>query len=153
MRSILFIAALVLTLSTTAQDINIENGLYCKKGAVYSGPIKLMDNTGKTQSLLMVVDGKLQGEAIYYYESGKIMETGSFIAGVRNGTWIRMDENGNKTGEGQYFNGQKHGKWFIWDENGNKRYEMSYIHGEKASTWYNWDENGTLVASANYEKM
>lgn len=154
MKPFLFIAAFIaFTLGVSAQDVVIENGLYCKKGKVYSGAITLTNNNGQKQSLLNVVEGKLQGDAVYYYESGKIMETGSFIAGMRNGIWARLDENGCKIGEGQYFNGQKHGKWVIWDENGNKRFELTYVHGEKSSTWYNWDENGTVIASADYDKM
>ena len=154
MKSILIIAAFIaFSFGASAQEVSIENGLYCKKGKVYSGPITLSNSKGILLSTLNVIDGKLHGDAVYFYESGQIKETGSFVEGQRNGVWDRFDENGCKTGEGQYFNGQKHGKWCIWDENGNKRFDMTYLNGEKCSTWYNWDEKGTLIASTNYEKM
>ncbi|MDP2388361.1 MAG: hypothetical protein Q8M29_18450 [Bacteroidota bacterium] len=153
MKALLTLAIVFLTTGIFAQNVTIENGLYCKKGKTYTGAITLTNSKGIKQSILSVVDGKLQGNAVYFYESGQIMETGSFVEGQRNGKWDRLDENGCKIGEGEYFNGQKHGKWTIWDENGNKRFELSYVHGEKSSTWYNWDENGTVIASANYEKM
>ena len=153
MKAFLTLAITFLTIGAFAQEIKIENGLYCKKGKTYTGAITLTDSKGITQSVLSVVEGKLQGNAVYFYESGQIMETGSFVEGQRNGKWERLDENGCKIGEGHYFNGQKHGKWIIWDENGNKRFEMTYIQGEKSSTWYNWDETGTVVTIVNYEKM
>ncbi len=153
MKALLILAITFLSIGMCAQDVTIDNGLYCKKGKIYSGAITLTNSKGIKQSVLSVVDGKLQGNAIYFYESGEIMETGSFVDGERNGIWSRLDENGCKIGEGQYFNGSKHGTWTIWDENGNKRFEMTYVHGEKSSTWYNWDESGSVIAAVNYEKM
>jgi len=98
------------------------------------------------------VSKKLFGAVTYYYENGKIKETGSFLDGQRHGIWIRYDENGNKIAEGNYNNGLKDGKWMIWDDKGNKRFEFSYQNGQKYSLWSSWDENGSLIASTNYEK-
>lgn len=153
MKAIIIGLMLAIVTSVTAQDVKLVNGLYCKNGVAYTGNVTISDANGAPKSLLAVVEGKLQGDAVFYYPSGQIMETGSFVAGLRSGVWTRMSESGNKTGEGSYFNGQKHGKWMVWDEKGTKRFEMEYVNGEKANTWYNWDENGTLIATTNYQKM
>lgn len=143
--------AVLLFNNINAQDIKIENGLYCKAGAVYTGEATVKDASGAS-SVINVVDGNLQGKAYYYYPDGKIKEEGSYVAGLKSGIWIRFNESGVKVGEGQYFNGKKHGKWFVWDDNGIKRFEMNYLNGDKYSTWYSWDEKGELIASTNYDK-
>jgi antitoxin component YwqK of YwqJK toxin-antitoxin module len=97
-------------------------------------------------------NNKLFGDVTYYYENGKVKETGSFLNGERHGTWIRFDESGNKIAEGNYKEGLKDGKWTIWDEKGIKRFEFSYQNGQKYSIWYSWDEKGSLIASTNFEK-
>jgi antitoxin component YwqK of YwqJK toxin-antitoxin module len=152
MKNILIIAFIGLLVSNlSAQDIKIENGLYCKAGVAYTGEASIKDASGAI-SLINVLDGNLQGTAHYYYSDGKIKEEGAYVAGLKSGIWIRYNETGLKVGEGQYFNGKKHGKWFVWDDNGNKRFEMNYLNGYKYSNWYSWDEKGELVASTNYDK-
>jgi antitoxin component YwqK of YwqJK toxin-antitoxin module len=150
---VLGLVLLVFASPVIAQEVKLTNGLYCQNGAPYTGEISVSDANGALKSRLNIVDGKLQGDATFYYPGGKVMETGAYVAGQKSGNWIRLSESGKKTGEGGYFNGQKHGKWVVWDENGTKRFEMEYVNGEKANTWYNWDEKGTLIATQSYQKM
>lgn len=150
---VLAIVLAVISTGVSAQDVKVVNGLYCKDGAAYTGNVETDNADGSLKSLMTVVDGKLQGPAIFYYPSGKVMETGSYVASQKSGLWVRNAENGVKIGEGSYFNGQKHGKWLVWDDKGQKRFEMEYINGQKANTWYSWDEKGDLVATTSYDKM
>jgi antitoxin component YwqK of YwqJK toxin-antitoxin module len=150
---VLGIVLVAFSMGMRAQDVKLVDGLYAKNGKAYTGSVTISDANGATKSIINVTDGKPNGDATFYYPSGQIMETGSFVAGLKSGLWIRTSEKGVKIGEGTYFNGVKHGKWFMWDENGVKRFEMDYVHGTKANTWYNWDEKGELVATTNYEKM
>lgn len=152
MKKLLFLAFIgFLSFNLNAQDIKIENGLYCKSGVVYTGEATIKDINGST-TVLNISEGKLQGDAKYYYANGNIKEQGAYVAGAKHGIWIRFNEAGLKVGEGEYFNGKKHGKWMVWDDNGTKRYEMSYMNGDKYSTWFSWDEKGELIASTNYDK-
>ncbi len=152
MKKISLILALICLSGTFyAQSIKSENGIYyTSTGDLYSGMISNYDELGNKKSDIQVKDGKTDGESIYYYTNGKVMETGNYTAGLKAGMWIRYNENGAKTAVANFLNGKKNGTWMVWDDNGIKRYEMTYANGEKTGTWYNWDERGEVIASTLY---
>ena len=90
----------------------------------------------------LYVNGKMDGEWIYYDDEGTIMlEKGNYTDGIPTGDWIEIDENIkyrlNKTNyieqkKGIYVNGLKEGKWKISemsDRNNNK--SITYKNGLK----------------------
>ncbi len=80
-----------------------------------------------------------------YYQSGKLMETGSFLNGKLDGTWFTFNEAGFKTAEAFYNEGEKIGEWKIFDEQGALRYKISY-DSKKIVKASNFDTKGHEVA-------
>jgi antitoxin component YwqK of YwqJK toxin-antitoxin module len=126
------------------------DGLYRDTdGSLFTGTLENKEN-GAIHSEIDVRDGVCNGNAVYYYSSGKTMESGTFVNGQMDGKWLRYNENGTMVGLAIYNLGKKNGTWFVWDDAGKKRFEMNYSLGEKTGTWYNWDENGNVVSEKNY---
>ena len=80
-----------------------------------------------------------------YYQSGKLMETGSFLDGKLDGTWLTYNEAGFKTAEAYYKEGEKIGEWKIFDELGALRYKITY-DSKKIVKASNFDPKGHEVA-------
>jgi antitoxin component YwqK of YwqJK toxin-antitoxin module len=144
---------LLLTGLVEAQVKQNDNGLYANAdGSLYSGVLET-EESGIKKSLIHVEAGQLNGEAKYYYASGKLMEVGSFEKGAKNGKWIRYNESGVMIGVASYRLGKKDGTWLVWDDSGKKRFEMNYKAGEKTGVWYNWDENGQLLSQKDFSQV
>lgn len=139
-----------ISLFTKAQVVN-DKGLYVNEdGSLYTGMATEREN-GIKKSTFQVKEGIVEGEANYYYAStGKLMETGMFVNGLKNGKWTRYNEAGIVIGLAQFNLGKKDGTWIVWDDNGKKRFEMNYHNGEKTGVWYNWDEAGQVVSTKDY---
>jgi antitoxin component YwqK of YwqJK toxin-antitoxin module len=80
-----------------------------------------------------------------YYQSGKLMETGSFLDGKLDGTWLTFNEAGFKTAEAFYKEGEKIGEWKIFDELGALRYKITY-DSKKIVKASNFDSGGHEIA-------
>ena len=80
-----------------------------------------------------------------FFLSGKVMESGSFVNGKKDGSWITFNETGVKTAEAFYKLGEKTGEWIIFDELGAIRYKITYDSNKilKAS---NFDPDGHAIA-------
>lgn len=85
---------------------------------------------------------------VNYYPSGTVMETGSFLNGNLNGTWISFSAKGIKTGEAVYVNGSREGEWKMFDDAGNVRYKINYAANRIVSA-NSYDSNGKLVAESH----
>lgn len=55
-------------------------------------------------------------KATYYFENGKVQQTGFFKEGKLEGQWVAYDTNGNKKSIGEYANGEKTGKWVFFND-------------------------------------
>ncbi len=80
-----------------------------------------------------------------YYQSGKLMETGSFMNGKLDGPWFTYNEAGFKTAEAFYKEGEKIGEWKIFDELGALRYKITY-DSKKIVKASNFDPKGHEIA-------
>ncbi len=80
-----------------------------------------------------------------YYQSGKLMETGSFLDGKLDGTWLTYNEAGFKNSEAYYKEGEKIGEWKIFDEFGALRYKITY-DSKKIVKASNFDSEGHEIA-------
>lgn len=131
-----------------AQQLN-EKGFYVDKtGELFNGIITSVKEGIKSE--INIKDGVANGEATYFFASGKVMESGMFSEGKKDQKWIRYNENGTTSAIAFYNIGKKTGTWLVYDENGKKRFEMNYNNGDKTGMWTNWDENGVVVNTKNY---
>ena len=142
------ITAVLFSNITNAQQLNNDGKYITTDNELFSGTITSSHDGVKTQ--LTVKDGEVTGAATYFYASGKIMETGTFLNGKRDQEWIRYSESGTKLAVAFYNAGKKTGTWLVFDDNGNKRFEMNYSDGEKSGKWTSWDENGVVVNTKDY---
>jgi len=140
--SILF---LVIGFSAFSQTLEYENGLYYKKGMLYTGTHTEYHSNGKLSIELNVRNGREHGQVNFYFPSGIKKEHREFSDGKKNGTWITWNETGVKIAEAGYQDDIKHGEWFVWDNKGLLLYEMHYTLGKKSGTWRQWDETGKLT--------
>jgi antitoxin component YwqK of YwqJK toxin-antitoxin module len=141
---------LLLTALVNAQVKQNENGLYtAADGSIFSGTFVNTEN-GAKKSEIEIKNGLFNGEATYFYASGKVMETGMFAEGQKDGKWLRYNETGITVGLAIYNSGKKNGTWMVWDDAGKKRFEMHYHMGEKTGVWSNWNESGELISAKDF---
>ena len=157
-KSVLIVLSLLVFGGFQAQSLN-DKGLYVNdsnvpglfNGELFNGVIS--KTTGGVKSEFTVKEGVIDGEARYYYASGKLMESGMFNKGQKDQKWVRYHENGSISAIAFYAMGKKTGTWLVYDEKGQKRFEMNYDNGEKTGVWTNWDENGAVVSTKNYTQV
>jgi antitoxin component YwqK of YwqJK toxin-antitoxin module len=143
----------LLTMFVNAQVKQNENGLYANAdGSLYTGTLETTEN-GLKKSEIEIKDGLQSGEANYYYASGKLMETGFYDKGQKDGKWLRYNNTGVNVGLAIYNLGKKNGTWIVWDDAGKKRFEMHYHMNEKTGVWQNWDEKGELISTKDYTQV
>lgn len=139
------------TLNDKGLYINDDNTPGLFNGELFNGVISKETNGVKSE--FTVKEGVIDGEATYYYASGKVMESGMFTKGQKDQKWVRYNENGTTSAIAFYNLGKKTGTWLVFDENGKKRFEMNYSDGEKTGVWTNWDENGTVASTKDYTQV
>jgi len=141
MKKVVILILSVLSFSfLSAQNLN-DKGLYIDSdNELFNGTISKTQNGIKSD--LNVKEGLIEGDATYYYASGKMMEKGAFTKGQKDQKWVRYNENGTVSAVAFYNLGKKTGTWLVYDEAGKKRFEMNYTDGEKTGIWTSWDENG-----------
>jgi len=134
-----------------AQNIDYQDGLYYKKGMLFTGQnIEHFEN-GKIQLEQNIKNGLVHGKMTLYYSNGNAQEQREYNEGKKHGTWINWSEEGVKTAEAAYKNDIKDGDWYIWDNMGTLLYEMHYTLGKRSGVWRKWDENGKLDMEREYE--
>ncbi|MGD1849041.1 MAG: toxin-antitoxin system YwqK family antitoxin [Salibacteraceae bacterium] len=57
-------------------------------------------------------------QVTYYYEDGRVRETGFFKDGQNHGHWVSYRPDGQKNAEGLYHYSQREGNWRYWTPNG-----------------------------------
>lgn len=89
------------------------------------------------------INGKDEGEWIWFYENGKKQMQGNFVNGKRDGVWIIWDGNGNKINENTYENDKLNGKSVHWYTSGKIESESIYANDKLISITY-YNEDGTI---------
>jgi antitoxin component YwqK of YwqJK toxin-antitoxin module len=73
-----------------------------------------------------------------YWDDGKLMYKGNYVAGKLHGLWERYYSNGKLMYKGDYVAGNKHGYWEIYWTNGDLTHKCFYDQGKEVD--YNPDE-------------
>ncbi len=140
--------------SNSEQSVVLKDGFYySSNGNLYTGSYIAYFESGNKKSKFDVLNGKANGAVTYFYENGKVMETGVFASNEKQGEWLRWDDMGNKIAQAFYNNGKKDGLWLVWDAKGLKRFEMNYASGEKTGKWLMWNEEGVLTSEKSYSAL
>ena len=122
--------------------------------------------TPKQRSKERYKDGKLEGEAIYWYNNGQIAEKSSYKGGFSHGTYEEYQQNGQLKEKGEFKEGHKEGLWveyFLagveddpkrtkgWPRS-KKNYKKGRLHGRYESWWLSKKDIPTcLLCPLEYE--
>ncbi len=147
---LLFVLGLV-TLTLSAQELQLQNGKAYKNGELFSGvEVTLFNGSSQTDTETNYSKGLKDGTETFYYENGNKKALRIWAKGLKDGIWMNWDESGNKTAQASYSKNVKHGDWFIWSSGGIMLFEMHYKDGEKVGKWLQWDEAGNLIMEKNF---
>lgn len=108
MKAFLSIAALLMTMTLSAQQAN-----------------PVMEKEGSAV------------KATYFHDNGEVAQVGHFLKGKLHGEWKMYDTQGKKVAMGQYENGVKTGKWFFWEEDGLKEVDYQNNQIAHVVKWNN----------------
>jgi antitoxin component YwqK of YwqJK toxin-antitoxin module len=149
------VSIIIILFSITAftQEFKYENGLYYKKGMLYTGTHTEYHGNGKLSIELNVRNGLEHGNVDFYFETGAKKEHREFNDGKKTGIWVIWDENGAKVAEASYKDDLKDGDWYVWNNQGIMLYEMHYTIGKKTGMWRQWDETGKLIMEREYHSQ
>lgn len=63
-------------------------------------------------------DGKLNGDCIWYRQTGGLLQKGGFLSGDKHGLWQRWTKSGVPIDEGTFDRGVKSGLWTYYNQDG-----------------------------------
>ena len=148
------LAGLILIGSTSVsaqEELVFTNGqLYSIGNEEQKSTHQTYFESGQLKATYNLINGVLNGQAIFYNEEGKEVELGFYKDGEKHGKWVKWNDNHQKIAEAHYYFGDKDGAWQIWDDAGTLRYELNYQKGEKTGQWKMYDETGELVSVKEY---
>jgi antitoxin component YwqK of YwqJK toxin-antitoxin module len=89
--------------------------------------------------------GILNGEAISYFQNGKIKRRGEYKMGRLTGKWQSWYENGKKKYEVDYTNDTLSGAFTLWYATGVVKIRGSYSENNRVGQWIEYDEAGMVM--------
>jgi antitoxin component YwqK of YwqJK toxin-antitoxin module len=90
--------------------------------------------------------GKYQGKWYFFYENGKVLETGYYRDGKKSGEWIVYDTLGNIIEVMNYFNGKLDGEYIFYFYNGNVKRKIYYQDGVAEGEYVEYDIEGNVIS-------
>jgi antitoxin component YwqK of YwqJK toxin-antitoxin module len=150
MRKLAFTTVLFSAIIVWAQNPVFVNGKFYEKNNLYTGIVKSYDAQQTLVSTVEVAKGEMNGEIIFYFPSGEVMEKGFYAYGEKHGAWSRYNENKVTTATANYKNGKKDGEWKMFSEAGQLKMVMYYDSGDKTGVWAMYDETGNVSSEKNY---
>lgn len=121
-----------------------------EEGKPYTGTLVQNYSNGRTKCELNIVNGLIQGEVKFYYETGEMHEVGVYKDGMRQGTWMEYSKEGKVKGVAFFKDDKKHGTWKLYADNGVMTYEMHYDLDKRVGTWKQFNDQGVLIAERAY---
>lgn len=107
-------------------------------------------DNGKLKSELRYENDKLNGECVWYYQSGGKMSQGFYVDDVLDGCFMRWYPNGKLSEEGWYKNGLRDSIGHTYSEKGFLASEEHYRNGELDGEIKKWYDNGQLFQEGQY---
>ncbi len=112
------------------------------------GEIKFFTPAGNVLKVLSYQNGRLNGQADYFYPDGKPLFHGNYIDDKKSGVWKQWEENG-QYGIGSFKDELPDGKWTFYYTDGSLKSEGKFHNGKQTGVWTEYRENGD-VAEGNY---
>ena len=149
-----------------------------QRGAYHKGKVdgnwKWTYNNGQTWREEIFYDGLEEGLAIEYNDTGKVVskgnylsgekegewfqdlgddrEEGTYVAGLRTGSWKHYYTSGKLKFEGKFEQGAENGKHAYYYESGQLQEVGSYKFGLKEGDWFSYNEEGIQTSVITYKQ-
>lgn len=117
-----------------------KNDVLEGKTIVYYVPEDLADKSVKIAKESFYKNGKLEGEAIEYFQNGVIKAKSNYLNGLRHGQFLTNHPNGKPMLEEHYKYNYKNGFFRAFDEEGKETGRMYYkmgtlLEGDELQSW------------------
>jgi antitoxin component YwqK of YwqJK toxin-antitoxin module len=133
MKRVLIISVFILLIASCSEDKN-----------------KTYYPNGKLRLEAIMKDGKMNGPAKVYYETGELQWEGTLVNDLKDGLIIKYYLNGNKESEIYYKNGKEHGSIKTYYESGKLKASATIIDGKENGLSKDYFETGELKSEGNY---
>jgi hypothetical protein len=147
MRKIVIISVILLSLFSCIETTKKPEPP--RDGDVYEGDsLNFIKKTYKEGNLISeepFVNGRIHGEAKYYYQNGKLRRTIEYKDARRNGLFVYYYETGEKYSEELYVNGKINGVKHSYMKNGSLTMSCSYVDGEPVPPLEEYDAGGKKI--------
>jgi len=128
----------------------IEEGVY--KDNKKDGVWLIYYADGVKKSEITYVNGEPKGRATFYYENGKVRESGIWQDEHWVGSYKYFYESGQLSYDWNYNSkGKREGEQKYFHKNGAKMYEGSWINGQTSGVLKVYNEDGLLVEEKVYQ--
>jgi antitoxin component YwqK of YwqJK toxin-antitoxin module len=117
------------------------------KGKLFSGYMIQDEKNGFVVYKLPIIEGKENGLAKGWYNSGEKLLERNFIEGKKEGIFKQWWPNGNYRYLFNYKNDNYEGKQFVFFPNGKVQQESYYLAGAEEGLQRIWNENGVLISN------
>ncbi len=101
---------------------------------------------------LMSNEEKFEGEVIWYYENGKIMQTVNYKNNVPNGLRKNYHQSGTLKSKYSYDDDKISGDWIAYYENAKLSESGTYKDDERTGVWKEYHNNGKLKGEGEYKE-
>lgn len=127
---------------------NIQT-VYLKNGNPFTGAVKLLDDDGRSVTYIYR-EGRRNGIAVAYYETGKPEIEISYARGMKNGDENVFYINGNPQRKRSYKDNVLHGEEVLYYENGKPQKRLYYRDGKLNDSVVEFDVNGNKTKITPY---
>lgn len=135
---------IVLNYDTALQ--HTDKGYYYHEKPL-TGYVVQQEKDGRIVYKLPIIDGKENGVALGWYNTGEKLLERKFEDGKVQDTFKQWWPNGNYRYLFIYKNGLLHGKQIVFFPNGNIRQKSNYQLGKEEGLQQVWDSTGQLVSN------
>jgi len=117
----------------------------------FSGKCKVVySNTGLIKEILTYRKGRLDGDALFYYQNGNIKWKGSYKDGSISGTWEYRDENGKLMYLVNYKQDTLDGEFVSYHPYGGVKEKGHYLNNSRKGEWIVYSEKGKVTSKMSY---
>jgi len=125
------------------QPVKKDNGYFLVD--YFSSGVKQMEAFSHTLD-----EEKFEGEVIWYYENGAVMQTVNYKNNIPNGLRKNYHESGTLKSQYSYIDDKIEGDWVSYHENAKLSESGKYKNDERIGLWKEYHNNGKLKGEGNY---
>lgn len=127
--------------------LSIREGVWLYKNKRFTGYRIESDRNGKLLYELPIINGKEEGEAIGYYNTGEKLLVSHFKNGKKEGKFEQWWPNGHFRYLFHFSGGSLNGEQWVFYPNGKKRQESNFLLGAEEGIQRVWNEMGEMVSN------